>query len=183
MIDSFISPNLAVAPNPLGMVSGLKLVTIPIDSQIFFELWTPTCNDSLLPEEAELLKGDRARLEEICEKLTWLFGATPFNRDTVCMQEPDYSWPHLMELLQHSGARFAALTIDCFPQAIFPNDILDGIATAWTVRPLTWQISFWELEPAGQGYVPLRLPIGLSIAHGQPITRQVKAEKIRVSPG
>ncbi len=176
MIDSFISPDLAVAPNPLGLVSNLKLITIPVDSQTFFELWVPMYNDDLLPEEAKLLKGDRPRLEEICEKLTWLFGATVFSQETVCIQEPDYDWSHLMELMDQSGAQFDALTIDCLPQAIFPNTTSDGIATAWTVRPLTWRIHLWELKPVTRGYRPLLLPIGLSITHGQPITRRVKAE-------
>lgn len=176
MIDSFISSDLAVAPNPLGLVSSLKLLTIPIDSQTFFELWAPLGHATLLPEEAMLLKGDRLRLVEICEKLTWLFGATASHQEPACIQEPDYDWLHLMELLDQAGVRFDALTIDCLPQAILPNASLDGIATAWTVRPLTWQVHFWELEPVGRGYRPLRLPIGFSIAHGQPITRRVKAE-------
>lgn len=176
MIDSFISSDLAVAPNPLGLVSNLKLLTIPIDSQTFFELWVPIANNFLLPEEAMLLKGDCLRLEEICEKLTWLFGATSSQQETIGLPEPDHDWLHVMALLDQAGARFDALTIDCLPQAIFPNASLDGIATAWTVRPLTWQIRFWQLELVGRAYRPLQLPIGLSIAHGQPITRRVKAE-------
>lgn len=176
MIDSFIPPDLAVAPNPLGLVSSLKLITIPVDSQTFFELWVPICDDNLLLEEAKLLKGDRPRLEEICEKLTWLFGATVFNQETICVQEPDYDWLHLMTLINQSGAHFDALTIDYLPQAILPHTTSDGIATAWTVRPLTWQIHFWQLNPVARGYSPLLLPIGLSITHGQPITRRIKAE-------
>ncbi len=176
MIDSFISSDLAVAPNPLGLVSSLKLLTIPVDSQTFFELWAPIGHDLLLPEEAMLLRGDRPRLEEICEKLTWLFGATSSDQETICIQEPDYDWLHVMGLVDQTGTHFDALTVDCLPQAIFPNASLDGIATAWTVRPLTWQIRFWQLEPVGRGYRPVQLSIGLSIAHGQPITRRVKAE-------
>ncbi len=182
MIDSFISSDLAVAPNPLGLVSSLKLLTIPVDSQTFFELWAPIGDDTLLAEEAMLLRGDRPRLEEICEKLTWLFGATSSDQKTVCSQEPDYDWLHLMGLLEQSGALFDALTIDYLPQAILPDASLDGIATAWTVRPLTWQIRFWKLEPVGRGYRPVQLPTGFSITHGQPITRQLKAEMAGTRP-
>ncbi|MGQ9873519.1 hypothetical protein [Leptodesmis sp.] len=182
MIDSFISSDLAVAPNPLGLVSSLKLLTIPVDAQTFFELWAPIRDDTLLAEEAMLLRGDRPRLEEIREKLTWLFGATSSGQETVSSQEPDYGWLHLMGLLEQSGTLFDALTIDYLPQAILPDATLNGITTAWTVRPLTWQIHFWKLEPVGRGYRPVQLPTGFSITHGQPITRQLKAEMTGTRP-
>uniref|UniRef100_A0A832H349 Uncharacterized protein n=1 Tax=Oscillatoriales cyanobacterium SpSt-402 TaxID=2282168 RepID=A0A832H349_9CYAN len=174
MIDSFIPSDLAVAPNPPGLASSLKLVTVPVDAYNFFEFWMPSEEASLIPEEAMLLKDDRLRLEEICGKLMWLLGADLLSGNKICTQEPLYDWQSFVRLIRQSGRHFDAITIQYSPQTIHPSNTEGDRPRAWTMTPSTWCISFLEFNPVERGYQVNPLPLSLAITYGQPITRTME---------
>ncbi|MBF2029635.1 MAG: hypothetical protein IGS48_23225 [Oscillatoriales cyanobacterium C42_A2020_001] len=174
MIDSFIPSDLAVAPNPPGLASSLRLVTVPVDAYNFFELWMPPEEASLIPEEAMLLKDDRLRLEEICGKLMWLLGADLLSGDKICTQEPLYDWQSLMRLIHQSGQHFDAITVHYSPQTIRPSNQEGNRPCAWTIAPSTWCISFLEFSPVERGYQPNPLPLSVAITYGKPLTRRME---------
>ena len=175
MTDSFISADLAVAPNPLGLISSLKLVTIPVDAYTAFEIWVPMENAVLIPEEAMMLIDDRPRLEEICGKLTWLLGATLVVGETASVRELIYDWGSLVNLLHQSNKRFDTITVSYSPSAICANEVKDGMLSAWIIHPSTWHISFWQLNPIARGFQSTLLPISLSITYGESISKRVEA--------
>jgi hypothetical protein len=177
-MNSFIPPDLAVAPNPFGLASSLILKTIPIDAFTSFELWLPLEGSILIPEEARLLMDDRPRLEEICGKLTWLFGAAVYAHDAIYSQEQYYDWRSLINSMRQAEMRFDAIAVVYHPQAILPTNSEDGMPNAWTVRPSTWQSFFLELNPGDRGYSVKTLPIHLSITYGQPTTKAIASATI-----
>ena len=178
MLDSFIPVALAVAPNPLGLPSNLKLTTIPIDAYTCFELWTPTGNGTLLPEEAMLLRGDRARLEEIAAKLTDFMGATLVSNDAVDRDAPllqgTSSWQEIRSELYATGTDFDAIAVTYLPQVIYPSRTQEGGLPAWTLQQAGWSISFLTLHSIAVGFRAEALPIKAVIAFGQSITKQIQ---------
>lgn len=180
MLDSFIPVGLAVAPNPLGLPSNLKLTTIPIDAYTCFELWMPEAHRALLPEEAMLLRGDRARLEEICAKLMDLLGAA-LSHDDANDQLPIDRWQGLRSALYESGANFDAIGVTYLPQTLSPSPTRKGGLTAWTLQQARWDIAFLNLQPLPLGFRAQALPIKVTIGWGQSITRLVQTAPVLVS--
>jgi hypothetical protein len=173
MLDSFIPVALAVAPNPLGLPSNLKLTTIPIDAYTCFELWTPTAQGTLLPEEAMLLRGDCARLEEICAKLTDFMGATLASDDAVKHDAPllqaTNSWQEIRSKLYAREADFDAIAVTYLPQVIYPSCAQASGLPAWTLHPIA------------AGFRAEALPIKAVIAFGQSITKQIQTVRVATS--
>ncbi|MCL6435727.1 MAG: hypothetical protein K6T90_16245 [Leptolyngbyaceae cyanobacterium HOT.MB2.61] len=167
MIDSFIPAELAVAPNPLGLAPHLKLTTIPIDAYACFELWMPTTNTALLPEEAALLRGDRSRLEEICARLTWLLGAKLIGCKAEACQSLIYDWCEVQRLLQQYGREFNVIGVTYLPQMIYP----DLAASSWTLRPASWKVSLLNLKAVEIGVEVEVLPVGVLVSCGENVTR------------
>ncbi|WP_421657088.1 hypothetical protein [Leptothermofonsia sp. ETS-13] len=163
MIDSFIPTELAVAPNPLGLAPHLKLTTIPIDAYACFELWMPTTNTALLPEEAALLKGDRSRLEEICARLTWLLGARLIGCEKEACQSLIYDWREVQRLLQLCGGEFNVIGVTYLPQVVYP----DSTVSSWTLRPASWKVSLLNLKVAEIGFEVEVLPVGVLVSCGE----------------
>ena len=178
MFDSFIPTELAVAPNPLGLPSNLKLTTIPIDARTCFELWMPEARGTLLPEEAMLLRGDRARLEEICAKLTDLLGATLSN-DTEPGDSLSFDrWQGIRTALYEAGADFNAIGITYLPQRLYPSPTRSGGLTAWTLQQARWCISFLALQPLPNGFHAKALPLKATIVFGQSLTKLVQTTPV-----
>jgi len=174
MIDSFIPTELAVAPNPLGIASNLRLTTIPIDAYTCFELWMPPTDTVLLTEETMLLRGDRARLEEICAKLTWLLGAKIVGHEEYLRPTLVDSWQGIQLAMQQIDARFDAIVVNYLPQAICPNLNKEGLSLGWTLRPASWTVSFLAFTPVNNGFRAVMLPIAASIALGSYVSRPVQ---------
>jgi hypothetical protein len=177
-MNSFIPPDLAVAPNPFGLASSLILKTIAIDAFTSFELWMPNKESILIPEEARLLIDDRPRLEEICGKLTWLFGAAVYSRDSICSQEQYYDWRTLINSMRQADMQFDAIAVEYLPQAIQPTHSDDEMPTEWTVRPSTWNCFFLEFNQSDRGYRINTLPTHLSISYGKPTTKAISSATI-----
>jgi hypothetical protein len=174
-MESFIPLGLAVAPNPLGLVSNLKLSTIPIDAYTGFELWTPTSADAtLLPEEAMLLTSDRCRLQDICAKLVWLFGAAFVDQDTEFYQPLFYDWQDIEILIQQCDRTFNAINVNHLPQILYPSVNSNNRLGGWTLCPASWRISFLELHPVEAGYRVNPWSRTLMITLGQAMTTLVK---------
>ena len=185
MLDSFIPVSLAVAPNPLGLPSHLKLTTIPIDAYTCFELWMPDAHGALLPEEAMLLRGDRARLEDICAKLTDFMGATLTNNSTPkhakrLLQTSISGWQELRAMLDEAGATFDAIAVTYLPQVIYPSLTHDSGQPAWTLQQAGWRVSFLTLHPIATGFRSEALPITATIAFGQSITKGIHTAPVLV---
>lgn len=172
MPHSFIPADLAVAPNPLGLISSLKLVTIPVDAYTAFEVWMPAEQSILIPAEAIVLMNDRPRLEEICSKLTWLLGATLLVGGTTSGREPTYNWRGLVNLLRQSNKPFDAITVSYVPSTICSDEAKNSRLDTWTIHPATWRISFWQLNAIARGFQPNLLPISLSITYGDSISKR-----------
>ncbi|PSB23725.1 hypothetical protein [Stenomitos frigidus] len=186
MLDSFIPVAFAVAPNPLGLPSNLKLTTIPIDAYTCFELWMPTANGTLLPEEAMLLRGDRARLEDICAKLTDFMGATlasstASNHTEPSVQTPTHNWGAIRRKLYEAGADFDAIGVTYLPQVIYPSLDQESGLPAWTLQQSGWSISFLTLHPIATGFRSDALPLTATIAFGQSITKRLQAVPVVTS--
>lgn len=171
MLDSFIPAALAVAPNPLGLPSNLKLTTIPIDAHTCFELWMPEAQGLLLPEEAMLLRGDCSRLEEICAKLTSLLGATLIGDEVQRMQPTIDRWQEIRQVLGETGADFNAIGVNYLPQVIYPTTVNEGGLPTWTLQQAGWSVSFLALQPTQAGFRATTLPIKALITSGQSITK------------
>lgn len=180
MYNSFIPLDLAVAPNPLGLSANLKLATIPIDAYTFFECWEPSEKNSLIAEEVMLLRDDRSRLEEICGKLTWLLGAAIVGNRPSGPAKSLSSWQQVQEELRKRGIQAEVITIEFFPQAIFPSGDVDEMPTSWTIQPLTWHIAFWRIDQCERGYQLMELPFKLSICYGPTITKPVESPAVGV---
>lgn len=180
MPDSFIPVALAVAPNPLGLPSNLKLTTIPIDAHTCFELWMPNGQGILLAEEATLLRGDCSRLEAICAKLTSLLGAKLISDDLQGFQTPIDCWQTIRRALYETGATFDAIAVTYLPQVIYPTGTKEGDLTAWTLQQAGWSITFLALEPAQTGFCTTVLPIKAVITSGQAITKRAQPASVFV---
>lgn len=171
MTDSFIPVALAVAPNPLGLPSHLKLTTVPIDAHTCFELWTPEVEVTLLPEEAMLLRGDRSRLEEICAKLTSLLGAKLVSDDPQWFQSPTDRWQEIRQNLYETGTDFDAIAVTYLPQVIYPTATRKGNLQTWTLQQAGWSVSFLTLQAVNAGFRSTILPIKAVIMSGHSITQ------------
>lgn len=180
MPNSFIPVELAVAPNPLGLTSNLKLTTIPIDAHTCFELWMPDTRRVLLPEEAMLLRGDRDRLEEICAQLTDLLGATIGRDDESYDQTSVDCWQRVQSVVHSTDADFDAIGVAYLPQMLASSPIRTGNLTAWTLQQAQWSISFFKLQPLAFGFRSQALPIKVTIAFGQSITKLIQTAPVLV---
>jgi hypothetical protein len=84
MINRFIPEELAIAPGyPAGTPPHLTLREVSIDGNTSVQIWSPKSDAILLPEEVNLLRSDRLRVEVICSRLVWLLGAN-------CSENDDY---------------------------------------------------------------------------------------------
>ena len=183
MIDSFIPNEIAVAPNPLGLSPNLKLTTIPIDGSSQFELWMPLTGGTILLEEGVLLKGDRPRLEEICDRLVWLLGAHLIQPEQethpYLHTSPIYDWGSVKQFLKQSGVAFNALGFSYMPQEICSSYSQTG-GTTWMLYPASWTILLLNLQPAGKGFQVATLPVQVLLTMGECVSRQEKRTVVAV---
>lgn len=178
MPESFIPVALAVAPNPLGLPSNLKLTTIPIDAYTCFELWVPEAHGALLAEEAMLLRGDCARLEEICARLTSLLSATLISHDMQCCQAPIERWHDIRSALSEAGVNFDAIAVTYLPQVIHPNPSQEGSLANWTLQQAGWRVSFLALQSIATGFRSTALPIEVVITSEQSMTKGARSSPV-----
>lgn len=184
MIDfeSFISEEIAIAPpHPLAQnldlplpdtssasvqeireiqlrdrIPGVVKRIVLVDADTFWQYWWCVPGRMLLPEDVELLKCDRPRLESILEKLVWLFGGFCFgaNSDREGKQVPIHDWQDVVKFAQQQGYESYVLDIDFMPIAIkyAPQSSHPTQTTHIAVEPPHWHIEFLQLTPIPGGY-------------------------------
>ncbi len=175
LIDSLIPTEMAIAPNPLGLMPNLKLKTVPVDAHTAFELWSPARQPCfLLPEEATLLRHDCARVEYICDRLTWLLSAVLMDDSGSWAGEPMHQWSQILQIVKQSGYSPEGFDVSYHPQVI-GSVAANGIngSRGWLVQPAHWQISILQLKPGKTRYQVERVPFYLMVSLGEPITRCV----------
>lgn len=178
-IKTFIPAELRHAPRyPLGTPPNLTLRTVAVDACTSFEVWSPGAKALLLPEEADLLRSDRLRVEVICSKLVWLVGATCSEREdgsedaSKCI----YDWEEVIDFA--SKYKFYSDIVDVVfcPQTIRPiYRLTSGTPTHWVIEPANWEIFLLALKPSKSGFkVESRaVPLRIHLWTGKPITRAI----------
>lgn len=169
-------------------IPGLVKRLIPLNPLTFWEYWWCVPGRILLPEDVEVLKRDRPRLETILSKLVWLLGghcfgdSTPLSGDSA----PVYDWQQVLAFVEASGLRADLLDIDFLPTAIeprplFPSDngrsqSIEDVESCVAIEPGHWHIEFFQVQPI-EGGVEIVYPKKLcscQIWTGRPFIKNLK---------
>ncbi len=130
------------------------------DADTFWEYWWCVPGRLLLPEDVQVLTGDRPRVESIIEKLIWLFGGFCFTNDSHRNGEqiPIHDWQDVLQFAQQQGFESYLLDIDFMPLTIkrdsrHSNPSEKNIDTSHIgVEPAHWHIEFLQLVPTAGGF-------------------------------
>ncbi|MEC4985479.1 MAG: hypothetical protein SAK42_15380, partial [Oscillatoria sp. PMC 1076.18] len=149
---------------------------VNLDCNSNFQVWSPQTNSVLLPVEASLLQSDRLRVEVICSRLVWLFGATCSEHEDylTAKQKLLYNWEDIVNFASKYNFRPNALDIVFSPQLIRPvYSHNTKQPTHWVSEPPCWEIFFLQLKSVSGGIVAETRPKSLSIMiwTGQPIVK------------
>lgn len=184
-LDSFIANEMLLAqPHPLaenldkqlpheGTVSrkeiweiqrrdripGLIKRLVPLNPVIAWEYWWCVPGRMLLPEDMELLRSDRQRVEAILAKLVWLLGGHCFTEKTRQEDEskPVHDWQEVLAFVQRSGFSADLLDIDFLPTAIHQdfqngNSTEDDTPKYVAIEPAHWHVEFFQLLAVEGGF-------------------------------
>lgn len=141
-------------------IPGIVKRIIPLDADTFWEYWWCVPDRLLLPEDVELIKSDRVRIENILEQLIWLFGGHCFNEDTYRQGEQLIvnHWQEVIKFASQQGFDSYLLDIDYLPTAIkcynqqFHLKEDDLNTTYVAVEPAHWHIEFFQLITTTGGF-------------------------------
>lgn len=188
-MDRFIPPELAIAPPySSGKLPNLIRRKVPIDCNTSIQVWSPKANAILLPEEVNVLRSDRLRVEVICSRLVWLLGANCSEHEDylVANEKLIHHWedivyfackygfrPHVIDLLFSPPIIRPLYT----PLAKSPRTQFANAPTHWVMEPACWEIFFLELKPVEGGFKaePRTKPLSVIVWTGEPITKLVTA--------
>lgn len=141
-------------------VPGLVKRIIPLDNTNFWEYWWCVPHRLLLPEDVELLRRDRSRVEAIVAKLVWLWGGVCFSESTD--REGDYplvhDWQQVLTFVQKQGIPADLLDIDYLPLTVNSANLAiksegDRAESSYiAVEPTHWHVEFFQLQPLEGGY-------------------------------
>lgn len=141
-------------------IPGVVKRTIPLDHEVSWEYWWCVPDRLLLPEDVELMKRDRDRLESILEKLVWLFGGYCFSQH--CHRQGDrlpvHDWQEVLAFARQQGFESYLLDIDFLPTAIKRDNRHSNSAKDKTdlghiaVEPAHWHIEFFKLATTNGGF-------------------------------
>lgn len=184
--DSFLADEIAIAPrHPLAAnlelplpeannasiqeiraiqqrdrIPGIVKRIIPLDASNSWEYWWCVPDRLLLPEDVELIKSDRLRIESILEQLIWLFGGHCFSKDSYRQGEQlrVNQWQEVLEFARQYGFESYLLDIDFLPTAIkrctqqfrLKEDDLNANYVAF--EPAHWHIEFFQLINTEGGF-------------------------------
>ncbi|GEM_PF-1577789 len=150
-------------------IPGLIKRLIPLNPLISWEYWWCVPGKILLPEDVEVLKSDRPRLEAILAKLVWLLGGHCFGENTRWDGDssPVYDWQQVLAFVEACGMKADLLDIDFLPTAIDPHSLYPqgnghGKSTEnpqeyVAIEPAHWHIEFFQIQPIEGGF-ELALP-------------------------
>jgi hypothetical protein len=165
-----------------GVVKRILLV----DTETLWEYWWCVPGRMLLPEDVELLNCDRPRVENILEKLVWLFGGYCLSQDSHLQgdHKPIYDWQEILKFAYQQGFDAYILDIDFMPLAI-KRDIRhsqptneDTDITHIAVEPPHWHVEFLQLTPT-QGGFEIKEPktlCGCQIWTGKPFIKNITTD-------
>ncbi|HEY9608456.1 hypothetical protein [Allocoleopsis sp.] len=130
------------------------------DADTFWEYWWCVPGRILLPEDVQVLTGDRSRVESIIAKLIWLFGGFCFTKDSHRNGEqlPVHDWQDVLQFAQQQGFESYLLDIDFMPLTIkrdsrHSNPSEKNIDASYiAVEPAHWHIEFLQLIPTMGGF-------------------------------
>lgn len=169
-------------------IPGLVKRLIPLNPLTSWEYWWCVPGRLLLPEDMEVLKSDRPRLEAILSKLVWLLGGNCFGDGTPLQGEanPVYDWQQVLAFVADSGLRPDLLDIDFMPTAIEPRidfSIDNGYELFShesphfvAVEPSHWHIEFFQLQEieGGFDFVQPKQLCSCQIWTGRPFIKNTK---------
>jgi hypothetical protein len=141
-------------------IPGIIKRIIPLDAETSWEYWWCIPDRLLLPEDIELMKSDRPRVETILEKLVWLFGGHCFGQDSHRQgdQLAVHDWQEVLEFARQQGFESYLLDIDYLPTAIVRDNrhVHPTEATTDTsyiaVEPAHWHVEFFQVAIAEGGF-------------------------------
>jgi hypothetical protein len=141
-------------------IPGVVKRTIPLDHEVSWEYWWCVPGRLLLPEDVELMKRDRDRLESILEKLVWLFGGHCFSQH--CHRQGDrlpvHDWQEVLAFARQQGFESYLLDIDFLPTAIKRDNRHSNLVEDETdlghiaVEPAHWHIEFFQVATINGGF-------------------------------
>lgn len=141
-------------------IPGVVKRIIPLDAETSWEYWWCVPSRLLLPEDVELIKSDRDRVESILAKLVWLFGGHCFSENSARLGEQLAvpNWQEVLQFAQQNGFESYLLDIDYLPTAIklynqSSNPNQDELTTAYiAVEPPHWHVEFLQLIAVDGGF-------------------------------
>ena len=149
-------------------IPGIVKRLIPMNVATAWEYWWCVPGRILLPEDVEVLKSDRPRMETILAKLLWLLGGHCFDNNSRWHGEAEllYEWQQVVEFAHNSGLNPDVLDIDFMPSAIaqvnlsHPHDRLSANSKQLettpnyvAVEPGHWHIEFFQIQPIAGGFI------------------------------
>lgn len=141
-------------------IPGVVKRIIPLDAETSWEYWWCVPSRLLLPEDVELMKKDRDRVESILEKLVWLFGGHCFSQNSERLGEQLSvpNWQEVVEFAHQHGFESYLLDIDYLPTAIKRYDQSstpsedEHTAAYIAVEPPHWHVEFLQLIEVEGGF-------------------------------
>lgn len=146
-------------------IPGIVKRLIPFNSVTTWEYWWCVPGRMLLPEDVELLRSDRQRVETILSKLIWLLGGHCFGESSSLHGDCEciYDWQQILEFVRNAGLSPDVLDIDFMFTAIaevclsHPYDSvstnLEGKTPNYAaVEPGHWHIEFFPLQAIEGGF-------------------------------
>jgi hypothetical protein len=176
-------------------IPGIVKRFIPLNGMMAWEYWWCVPGRMLLPEDVEVLRSDRLRVETILSKLVWLLGGHCFGEDVNWQAEskPVYDWQLVLEFARNSGLNPDIIDIDFLPTAIAqtnlshphdklpPNGEINGNPPNYVaVEPGHWHIEFFQLQPIEGGFI-LQEPKPMSTCQiwtGKPFVKHLQTGEV-----
>lgn len=139
-------------------IPGIVKRIIPLDNQTTWEYWWCVPGRLLLPEDVELLRSDRPRVEAILSKLVWLWGSCCFGEESSRIHDykPIYDWQQIIAFVHHQGLKPDVLDIDFFPTTVKLDERHSNLSSTTphhvAVEPDHWHIEFFQLQATNGGF-------------------------------
>lgn len=141
-------------------ISGLYKRISPLDHAKGWEYWWCIPGRMLLPEDMEVLRSDRPRVEAILEQLVWLLGGHCLSANCHFdgQNQPFYDWQEVLQFVTQSGLNADVIDIDFFPTSLQRNNKpiagipTDEISQYVAIEPAHLHIEFFGLEAIDAGF-------------------------------
>lgn len=182
--ESATSPEAVWEIQKRDRISGLHKRISPLDYAKVWEYWWCIPGRMLLPEDMEVLRSDRPRVETILEQLVWLLGGhcLGINSHFDGRNQPLYDWQEVLQFVTQSGLTADVIDIDFFPTSLqinnkpIANIPQEEISHYVAIEPAHLHLEFFSLQPIDGGF-KLQEPKPLcscQIWTGKPLLKNMK---------